>query len=387
MTRNARTRPERFGAMVALERPPALVAVDRAMARRLGVDGGALWEGADPGLDVDPLTAPTEVHLAVTDRCPAGCKGCYADATPRGHHPSLAALKARLSRLAEQGVFSVAFGGGEAMVRDDLAALAAHARALGLTPTMTTSGLGLTPARARELSAFAQVNVSYDGLAPTYTAVRGYDGAATAERAMEALRDAGVPFGINVVLTRASFDHLDATADRAVALGAREIQLLRFKPAGRGRLDYLAQRLDQGQVARFPDALRRLSTDLPVALRIDCALVPFLASAAREEDLVRFGVMGCEAGRSLLAVKADGRSAPCSFWSEGGAPAEHAWDEDPTVARFRAHRAAPPEPCRSCPVRRACRGGCRIVAGHLDGDPFGPDPECPRVRAHRRAAG
>ncbi|MBW2464139.1 MAG: hypothetical protein JRH11_20995, partial [Deltaproteobacteria bacterium] len=56
-----------------LDSPPALVAVDRAFASRLGVDGGALWDGPDPGLGVPVLTAPTEVHVAVTERCPAGC--------------------------------------------------------------------------------------------------------------------------------------------------------------------------------------------------------------------------------------------------------------------------------------------------------------------------
>lgn len=371
--------------MVALDSPPALVAVDRAMARRLGVDGGALWDRADPGLDVDPLTGPTEVHLALTDRCPAGCVGCYADATAHGHHPTLEELESRLDAIAESGAFSVAFGGGEALVRDDLPTLVEHARALGLVPTMTTSGLGLTVERARTLRGFAQINVSYDGVGEAYRAVRGYDGAARAEAAMGALRDAEIPFGVNVVLTRATFGSLDETADRADHLGAAELQLLRFKPAGRGRLDYLAARLSEEQIAAFPTVLRGISERLPLAVRIDCALVPFLVSGddLAAEDLVRFGVMGCEAGRTLLAIKSEGGSSPCSFWPTPGPVAQDAWQTDPTLARFRAYRAAVPEPCASCAYRSACRGGCRIVAQHLGGDAFAPDPECPKVRAAR----
>ena len=43
---------------------------------------------------------------------------------------------------------------------------------------------------------------------------------------------------------------------------------------------------------------------------------------------------------------------------------------------------APPSPptCASCTLRGVCRGGCKIVAAHLE-DAFRPDPECPRVRA------
>jgi len=379
-----RARPERFGAIVALEDPHALVSVDRLMAKRLGVIGGRLWERPDRGLDVDPLTGPTEVHLAVTERCPAGCKSCYADATPKGHHPTTADLRERLDAIADGGAFYVAFGGGEALIRDDLAELAAHARARGLVPSVTTSGLGLDADKARALRGFAQVNVSYDGPGDTYADVRGYDGAAVAERAMRRLNEADVRWGANVVLTRASFEALDATAARVEALGGCELQLLRFKPSGRGALDYLAQRLTDDQIARVPSTLRHLADASALSLRVDCALVPFLVGdgSLAPEALERFGVMGCEAGRSLLAADATGASQPCSFWREPGAPIEDAWATDPTLDAFRRYRAAIPEPCASCRYLSACRGGCRIVARHRSGDAFSPDPECPRVRAH-----
>src|SRR5688572_20685614 len=215
-----RTRAERFGAMVAIEEPSALVAVDRLLAKRLGVDGGALWDGADPGREVGVLVAPTEVHLAATARCPAGCPGCYLDARPDGAEDPADVLRARLDALAAAGVFRVAFGGGEPALREDLPEIAAHARALGIVPTLTTSGLGVTDARAAAFRVFAQVNVSYDGGPGVYDEVRGYDGAPIAERAIERLVAAGVRTGVNTVLTRASFPHVAATAARAESLGA-----------------------------------------------------------------------------------------------------------------------------------------------------------------------
>ncbi|MAT23692.1 MAG: hypothetical protein CMN29_01790 [Sandaracinus sp.] len=383
-----RLRAERFGAIVATDEPPALVSVDRALARKLGAEGGALWEAPSPGLDVSVLEGPTEVHLAVTERCPAGCSGCYADARPDGHAPTLDELKARLDALADLGAFSVAFGGGEGALREDLPALVAHARARGLTPTLTTSGLGVDAARARALAGLAQVNVSWDGPAEVYEAVRGYRGAPQAERAVRHLQAAGVPVGLNTVLTRENVGQLEAIGEGAEALGAVELQLLRFKPSGRGSLDYLARRLTPAQVEALPGALRRLSARHPFALRVDCAMVPFLAADPEVglEALQAFGVMGCEAGRSLMTVDAHGRTAPCSFWRDapGASFGAGSWAEDPSLERFREHAAAAPEPCASCPVRRVCRGGCRIVAG-LAGDPWRPDPECPRVRAHATA--
>lgn len=384
-----RARAERFGAIVRLAEPPALVSIDRALARRAGIDGGALWEGQSPGLDVHALTAPTEAHVSVTARCPAGCTGCYADARPDGHEPTLGELRARLETLARAGVFSIAFGGGEASLREDLPELGRIARSLGLVPTFTTSGLGITPERARELGAFAQVNVSYDGPAEIYASARGWDGAAMAERAIAVLQDAGVSVGVNTLLVRATFDHLEQTAERAQALGAVELQLLRYKPVGRGQLDYLATRLSREQVEAFPRLVRRLSEARSLAIRIDCALVPFLASGGEvaAEWMRRFGVIGCEGGRSLLATRADGAALPCSFWSDADKPGasdlDRAWQSDATLERFRAHAESPPEPCATCDFRAVCRGGCRVVARELTGTPWAADPECPRVLAHK----
>jgi radical SAM protein with 4Fe4S-binding SPASM domain len=383
--RITRARIETFGATLATESPTAVVAVDRVLAGRLGLRGGVAWEGpATTPSELRALAGPNEVHVAVTDRCPAGCTSCYADALPDGHEPTFDELSERLHAIAAMGALSVAFGGGEAGLRDDLPALGALARALGMTPSVTTSGLGLDAERARAMRVFAQVNVSHDGVEGAYRAVRGFGGERLADRAVGLLRDAGVPVGVNTVLTRESFDRLEATAAHVEALGAVELQLVRLKPAGRGQLDYLARRLDPVRIEALPDTLERIARARTLGVRIDCALVPFVVrEGMRGEDLVRLGVSGCEAGRSLLAVRSDGRTAGCSFTRTEDALGPLAWTDNPALERFRDHAAGAPEPCASCPVRAACRGGCRVVAGFVGGDPWGPDPECPRVRAHR----
>ena len=384
-------RYERWGAWVKLESTAAIAALDRDGMRALGLDGGDAWrEDAAP-------SAPIEVHLAVTSRCGAGCKGCYLDARPDGEEPPRASLEALLDAMQDAGVFTVAFGGGEPTTRDDLAELAAAARARGITPVVTTSGLGLSDARLQRLRAFEQVNVSYDGPGDTYAQVRGFDGAGAAERAIERLAALGVRVGVNVVLTRESFPRLRETLERARELGACEAQLLRYKPAGRAAsLDYLAQRLSAAQGRAFAGTLRSLSHSLcgdgRFGLRIDCALVPFLSTdpeiAGNPGRLARFGIFGCEAAGALAAVTAKGQVAPCSF-----APATrlhgvdladgHAHDAD--LARWRAWVDAPQEPCASCSLRAVCKGGCKVVTSFVEGA-HGPDPECPRVVDARRAS-
>jgi radical SAM protein with 4Fe4S-binding SPASM domain len=379
-----RARVEPFGAWIALG-DQTLVAVDHARARACGIDGGEAWNDSASG-----PTRPLEVHVAVTSRCPVECSGCYQNAGPDGEHVDPAPLNETLNALGQAGVFTVAFGGGEPLSRSDLHTLADAARARGLTPVVTTSGIGLTAARARALRSFAQVNVSHDGSDGGYRAVRGFDAASHAEHAIALLAEAGIAVGVNLVLTRHNFEHVEATARRVADLGARELQLLRYKPAGRAAsLDYLARRLTPEQSDGLVALLERLvaAHGERLAVRIDCALVPFL-SALDPKALARWGVFGCEAGRHLAAVTRHGTLAPCSF--EGGdadAPAvkfAESWESSSALEAFRTFASDPPEPCRSCPIRSVCRGGCKVVANHLE-QAFGPDPECPRVRAASRS--
>jgi hypothetical protein len=141
-----RGRAERFGGIVEIERPRALLHVDREMMRELGYPESALWD--EPADAAAPLTAPTEVHVVLSRRCAAGCKGCYVDATPQGAALPFAEACRILDELAAMGVFHVALGGGEALELDYLFAVARHARKAGITPNLTTSGLGLDEAAA-----------------------------------------------------------------------------------------------------------------------------------------------------------------------------------------------------------------------------------------------
>ncbi|MBL8716379.1 MAG: radical SAM protein [Myxococcales bacterium] len=361
-----RARVEDFGAWVRLD-DRTLVAVDRRRAAGLGLAGP--WSGPQPA-DIRGPTAPLEAHVAITERCPLSCAGCYQPTRVDGAHASLDRLRATLDEVRAAGAFMVAFGGGEPLTHPDLPALAREARARDLVPVVTTSGIGLTAERARALSAFAQVNVSYDGAT---SELRARETVAVAERAIAALVGAGVTVGVNVVLTRRSVVALEDTCARAAALGAVEAQLLRYKPEGRARsLDYLERRLSPAQVAELPALLRRIVDRGALSLRVDCALVPLL-SFADAAALDALAVMGCEAGNALTARTLEGRVAPCSFTREL---------EPAALTKF---ADTPEEPCASCPIQRVCRGGCKVVSTHLDGR-VGPDPECPRVIAHRSRA-
>lgn len=378
-------RVEPWGAWVRLTSPPAVVALSREKARAIGIDGGDQWRCEDDGRP----SPPVELHVALTARCSVGCDHCYADATRSGAQPPLAEIKQRIDDAERAGALTIAFGGGEPLTRTDLEEIAAHAARRGVAAVLTTSGVGLSRRVAESLRGFHQINVSFDEVHAN--AARPQRRPSAAERAVATLAGAGVRVGVNLVLTRQTLPRLGGRLRLARELGAREAQLLRYKPAGRARSpEYLARRLSPPQVRRLATTVARLARVLAASLplRVDCALIPLLATAPPWDDaraLAAAGVLGCEAGNYLTAVTAEGHVSPCSFLPPGAARLSASWPSwggDPALERARAHGAHPPEPCATCAVVSVCRGGCRVVAGAL-ATADAPDPECPRVIARR----
>lgn len=394
-----RFRYERFGGIGQLLWPQALVFMDRERAQALGhsLPPAGLWDGDDAGAAelTAALTAPLEAHLQLTNRCEAGCAGCYTGATKTGAKGEwdLTQWQRAIDELAAAGVFHVALGGGESAGLPWLGELCRYARARGVVPNLTTSGLydQATLQRLCEWAAqglFGQINVSLDGVGADYAAVRGFDGFAQADRSLLALRAAYPQVGINCVLTQRSFAGLPALFAHAKARGCTEIELLRFKPSGRGaqREVYPALRCtDEQHRALLPTALE-LSRKHRLRVRMDCSLTPMVVHHRPAPELVQFlAVYGCAGGDLLVAARAGGQLSACSFAASVTQPVNQLRDyllQPQAFAPFRGWAQAQ-APCNSCEYLTLCRGGCRVVSAHVAGDARAPDPECPRVQAYR----
>src|SRR5262245_64053162 len=147
------------------------------MAKRVvRVDGQPpAWREPESELGDHVLSAPLEAHLQITNRRAAGCKGCYTGASAEGapNEWGLVEWKRAIDALADAGVFHVALGGGESAALPWLGELADHARRRGIVPNLTTSGLAGLDRLLAIAGRFGQINVSLDGLGPTYARVRG----------------------------------------------------------------------------------------------------------------------------------------------------------------------------------------------------------------------
>lgn len=380
-----RLRLEHFGAIVQLRKPRALVFVDQDYAQSLGVSSSPRWTNPNAEIGDQPLAAPLEAHLQITNRCSSACQGCYTAASPNAKNElSLEQWKAAIDALAKMGVFHLALGGGESADLPWLGELAEHARSKGLVPNLTTSGLSNLSRLLGIAKLFGQINVSIDGLGPDYAKVRGFDGFAQADAAVRALRGTVKTVGINVVVTRHNFDKLDEIVKYARRRRLNEVELLRFKPAGRGIQAYATQKCFDSQHRSLLPTILASAKKHRMRLRVDCSYLPMLAHhKPARELLASLAVYGCTGGDFLVGANARGQASACSFATipPNGPQVtelEEYWAKPDSFSAFRSWRQSE-EPCQGCSYHDLCRGGCKVVSKHVVGDERLPDPECPRV--------
>ncbi len=379
-------RMEHFGAIVQLRMPRALLFVDREYARDLGTEESPLWTHSrdDGEIGSRPLVAPLEAHLQITNRCEAACTGCYTAASPnaKGEWP-LQKWKGAIDELAEMGVFHLALGGGESADLPWLGELVDYARYKGLVPNLTTSGLSNLERVLQLAPKFGQINISIDGLGDDYRRVRGFDGFEQADNALQELRSRTKNVGINVVVTRHNFDSLPDIFSYARKRRLNEVELLRFKPAGRGISAFSSMTCSDKQHREFLPLVLRGAKKHRLRIRVDCSYMPMLVHHKPSRELLaKLSVYGCTGGDFLIGAKANGQVTACSFAQApvNGPTVDSLADywKDPTAfGAFRNWRDAA-EPCKSCDYHELCRGGCRVVSRHLVSDETAPDPECPR---------
>jgi radical SAM protein with 4Fe4S-binding SPASM domain len=390
-----RYRFERFGGVMMFAKPALLVTAGRAFLRSCGLDGGAAWEGPEESDAQPKLSAPVEAHLALTNACTAGCEHCYqSSGEPLAGELGREGMLKLVDSLADAGVFHVALGGGESFLLPWLFDVAEHARARGMVPNVTTSGLALSEDTAKRCRVFGRVNVSLDGVDPSgYGEFRRAESFAKADRAIRLLRAHHPSVGINTVVTRSNAARLEEIVRYAVDRRLDEVELLRLKPAGRATAAYLEHRpTDAQNRALLPDllAIRRRHR---IAIKVDCSFAPMVAWTGVDPEVLEFfSVLGCEGGDYLVGIDAAGSAKPCSFEHDDdcripAADLAARWRAPDTFSTYRDYLSAAPEPCASCRYRTICRGGCRVVAKFLTGDPKAPDPECPRVIEHAKTAG
>lgn len=132
------------------------------------------------GADI-PIMGPIKAEWEVINTCNAKCRTCLHWQEP----PDLTLLstiqgKNMIEQLAESGLFSLSFTGGEPLLRKDLVELLGYAKKQGLATTLISNGLLITERRASELvdvnvdTVFISIDAAQPQLNDELRGIEGY---------------------------------------------------------------------------------------------------------------------------------------------------------------------------------------------------------------------
>lgn len=332
--------------------------------------------------------------LELTYRCNHRCLFCSCPWEAPGSEfqraPEMTTAEWRevISRLCAMGVMDLAFTGGEAILRQDLPSIVAHAAScpsLGLVtvdgalrPRVAPPSLHLiSNARAMTDGIIAmcrehgvQLSMSLPGL-ETFERHTGYDGADGVLHWLGAANEAGLEVVANITVTRLNLHELEHTIAAALLSGAHAILLNRFMPGGRGlaHLDELLLTPDQ-----VVEALDVAEQTLETAGRYGSLGTEVPRCVVDPSRYTRLKVStGCSAAVRFFVVGPGGHIRVCNHSpvNVGHVSAIDQVASHPYWRRFALGDHLPDE-CGSC-RHLGCAGGCREAAHVVHGSPCAQD--------------
>lgn len=335
---------------------------------------------------------PEVAVLEMTWRCNHSCLFCscpwYAasGAYPRDPELDTAGWFGALARLKGMGVRSIAFSGGEALLRDDLPALLEEAHRLRADSVhakgfrniqLLSNGKAMREDILQLCRRFdIALGMSLPGLS-TFPQLTGGEDPRRVLHWFQEARKLGIVATAGITLTSVNIHEIRETAAAALLAGASRLLINRYTPGGRG-LSHpeLVITVPQLKIAlaAVNEVLERsgrtgsLGTELPLC-HVDPNLYPRLKIDSH-----------CAAAVGFFAVDPAGWVRVCNH-----SPVRVAPLDDPDAIFRHPHwrtfalRAFTPDACMDCAANTRCHAGCRESAHILGGHPWSDDPVFPPV--------
>ena len=311
--------------------------------------------------------------------------------------------KAVLDDLADFGVPSVLFSGGEPLMRGDLFELMEYAADKGLGVVISTNGtlIGEDEAKRIKNVGVSYVGVSLDGIGRINDKFRGVKGAfKRAVNGIKSCQAAGVRVGLRLTLTKRNVQDIDGLFDFFDDNGIERACFYHLVPSGRGEgifNDDLTHAQSRAAIERilartkaFKEAGK--TTDiLTVDNHVDGVylyLKILKEAPERAEEVWKLLVWNGggmnSSGVGIGCIDFNGKVHANQFWGHYDLGDVHEksfsqiWsnDNEPLLKGLRDRRGYVKGRCRLCKFFDACGGSLRVRANLYFNDSWAPDPGC-----------
>lgn len=317
-----------------------------------------------------------QVVFEITYRCASDCIFCYncwKNEYDVSKELDMESIRKLLKKLPNYHRFVIT--GGEPLLRIDLEKIIIEAKKYTENVSVLTSGILVTDDHAKMFSKHnVFVQIPFHGMENTHNELtRVPDGYRRSIRGVAYLKKHNVRFAVSTVANRKNIDELKKVLELGVALGASELQVIRFMPGGEG-MKNTELMLTSGQYRIMLETLNHVAGKYRIFVASGAPNVPCKFPDEKYKDIA----MGsCGAGIDWIVLDPSGRVRICNhsptiLGNLMEQDFEEIWDH-PLLKAFRAKKVIPKE-CSDCEIKLECRGGCRAVAETYFGSLYAPDP-------------
>lgn len=351
--------------------------------------------------------APFQIVWNITKACNFKCIHCYENAGKKDPHELTSEeIHKGIDKLADFGVTSIAFSGGEPSIHPNILEFIQHATDRGMYVSMATNGFKTgNMKRAKEFvdAGLQFVQISLDGINPkTHNEFRRIPH--SWERAVESIKnftELGVFTEVSTTVTQNNIDEISEMIDFMRELNIDWYMLYNFIPTGCAEevteLDlsadqrfellkkiYIENKKGEMQILstapQFADIATSIQTDEDNMVPTHFFNPEYTNPAMKE--LADF-VGGCGAGRFYMSIEPNGDMFPCVFFPHDNilklgtiqeTDLNDMWKNNKTLLELR-NKDILKGHCGECESRYIC-GGCRARAYTYNGDYLEGDPGC-----------
>ncbi|WP_141228297.1 radical SAM protein [Anaeromicrobium sediminis] len=245
------------------------------------------------------------LHIDITTACPLDCLQCYKGHTSTIEMP-LNVFQSYIDEAQKLKIFQIAIGGGEPLVHSQIVDFVEYVSKTEMSATMTTSGYGLSQELLGKLikAGLNHMQISLNSIVQLVNE-KSRDGFQHAVNAIQILSSTDLSFGVNMVIRKDSLDTFFKTVEYAKKMGVKNINLLRYKPSPTE--DYEDYALSGDEFYKLAEWIKQVKG---IKVKVDSAysnLLIYLNNGRVNKER-----SGCMAGKSFIAIHADGSFKPYS---------------------------------------------------------------------------